>query len=103
MDNDIKKTISPPDEAHTIRCPRLGHNLSFSYCRVENNGIPCFKTLDCWFEYFDVQAYFETKLNPEQMQQLFCKPPKTKMVSLLELIKQAQAHTQTKPPAKTQG
>lgn len=93
----MKEKIPPPDEDHTIRCPRLGHNLSFSYCQVENNGIPCFKALDCWFEYFDVQAYFEARLDPEQMQQLFHQPPKPKLLSLLELIKQAQ----TKPPEKT--
>lgn len=96
MKKDKKKRISPPDEDHTIRCPRLGHNLGFSYCRIENNGNPCFKALDCWFEHFQVQAYFEARLGPEKMQQLFRQPPKTKMISLLELIQQAQKNQSDK-------
>ncbi len=98
MENDIKENQSPPDENLTIRCPRLGHNLGFSYCRIENNGKPCFKALDCWFEHFQVQAYFEARLEPEEMQQLFLQPPKPKMVSLLELIQQAQSKKSEKTP-----
>lgn len=95
----MKKSMSAPDDDHTIRCPRLGHNLGFSYCRIENNGKPCFKALDCWFEHFEVQAYFEARLDPDTLQQVFHQPPKPKMLSLFELIKQAQA----KPPEKTPG
>ncbi len=52
----------PPGKEVNIRCPRLGHQINFPYCRSENNGLPCFKTLDCWFNHFDVHAYLTEKL-----------------------------------------
>ncbi len=82
----------PPDD-YTIRCPRLGHNLAFSYCAQESDGQPCFKTLDCWFEHFEVRAYLEAKLPAEKFQRVFAQKPKPKMLSLVELIAQAQKNS----------
>ena len=53
----MDKEKTPPGDDHKIRCPRLGHMIHFSYCRVENTGLPCFKTLDCWFEHFMVEEH----------------------------------------------
>jgi hypothetical protein len=36
------------------RCRRLGHEITFAYCRRENFGKPCRLILDCWWERFDV-------------------------------------------------
>jgi hypothetical protein len=52
-------------------CRILGHYLSFSYCRSCQEGAPCFKILDCWFE-------------------RFLQPPKPKVQTLVALIQQAQ-------------
>jgi hypothetical protein len=81
---------TPPDEDYKIRCPRLGHMITFSYCRVENMGLPCFKTLDCWFQHFMVEAYFQQELSPEKWEEVFNRPRKTKVLSLIELIEQAK-------------
>ena len=83
-----KKT--PPADDYEIRCPRLGHQIYFSYCRQENQGLPCFKTLDCWHTHFDVQAHLQAELTPEDYEKTFCKQVKPKMLSLLELIEQAK-------------
>ena len=82
--------INPPDDQYRIRCPRLGHQIMFAYCRSENEGLPCFKTLDCWFEHFEVEAYLRDLLSPEEWERVFSKPPKPKMLSLLELIEEAK-------------
>ena len=29
-------------------CPRLGHEVTFSYCRQEGNRIPCSRIVACW-------------------------------------------------------
>jgi len=84
-----KKNIPPGDE-NKIRCPRLGHQISFSYCRSENKGLPCFKSLDCWFEHFPVEAYLRRELKPEEWDNVFNRPPKPKMLSLVELIEEAK-------------
>ena len=73
-----------------IRCPRLGHQIVFSYCRTENRGLPCFKTLDCWHTRFPVEELLRKELSPEEWEQAFESPPKPKVQSLLELIEEAK-------------
>ncbi len=80
----------PPTDEQTIRCPRLGHQISFSFCRIESKGLPCFKTLDCWYAHFPVEAHLKTELSPEQWEKSFDRPSQPKMASLLELIEQAK-------------
>jgi hypothetical protein len=82
--------IIPPGDDCKIRCPRLGHQITFSYCRLENRGRPCFKTLDCWFQHFPVDEYLRNELDPEDWEQIFGRPPKPKMLTLLELIEAAK-------------
>ena len=37
------------------RCPRLGGEVAFGYCKVcGGEKTPCFKVFDCWWERFDV-------------------------------------------------
>ena len=75
---------------YSIRCPRLGHAITFSYCRTENSGLPCFKTLDCWFQYFPVEAYLKERLSEEEWEKAFTPKGQTKVQSLLEIIEQAK-------------
>jgi hypothetical protein len=86
----------PPHDDYKIRCPRLGHQITFLYCRHENMGLPCSKSLDCWFEHFQVEAYLKGELPEEEWERIFCKRPRAKMASLLELIEQAKNR---KPPS----
>lgn len=86
----MSKTTIPGNDNFSIRCPRLGHQVSFSYCRSENSGLPCFKILDCWYRYFPVEEYLKEELTPEEWAQVFEGPPRTKVMSLLELIEQAK-------------
>ncbi|WP_299980082.1 hypothetical protein [Desulfobacula sp.] len=80
----------PPKESFNIRCPRLGHQINFPYCRSENSGLPCFKTLDCWHSYFDVHSYLTGKLREEDFQKAFLNKGKPKITSLFDLIEQAK-------------
>jgi len=91
----MSKPSKPPDDNFEIRCPKLGHQIYFSYCVKENQGVPCYRTLDCWFAHFEVAAFFEKALTPAQWKAAFEKPPKPKMISLLEMIEQAK-NRQTK-------
>lgn len=81
---------TPPDNSFQIRCPRLGHQIYFSYCRSENNGLPCFKVIDCWSGHFLVEAYLRKELTPDELNGILEKKPKPKMLSLVELIEQAK-------------
>ena len=86
----MDKPIEPPGDDFNIRCPRLGHQIFFSYCIVENYGEPCFKIVDCWHRHFDVVAYLQKHLSPDQWDKLVNRPPKPKVLSLVELIEQAK-------------
>jgi hypothetical protein len=70
-------------------CRILGHHLSFSYCRSCQEGAPCFKILDCWFDKFDVRRFIEENYTTEEIER-FLQPPKAKVQTLVELIQQAR-------------
>ncbi len=86
----MEKPVEPPGDDYKIRCPRLGHQIFFSYCKVENQGGPCYKILDCWHRHFDVEGYLQKELTSEQWDRLVNRPAKPKMLSLIELIEQAK-------------
>ena len=71
----MTKKSTPPGDDYTIRCPRLGHQISFTYCRSENMGYPCFKTLDCWFQHFPVEEYLRKELTPDEWEKAFAGRP----------------------------
>ena len=73
------------------RCPRLGGPVGFNYClQCEVNKKPCWKIRDCWWEYFDVDAYLQANLPEEIYSQLIEAKPKPKMVTLVEMIEAAK-------------
>ena len=86
----MKIKNSSPDDDYRIRCPRLGHQIPFSYCRKENQGLPCFKIIDCWYNHFPVEQYLKKDLTSDEWEKTFNRPPRNKIVSLLELIEQAK-------------
>lgn len=86
----MKLDSTPPVDSFKIRCPRLGQQISFSYCRRENVGLPCVKTLDCWYIYFHVVEHLQQELSDAEWQESLAKPPIPKLLSLAELIDKAQ-------------
>jgi len=72
-----------------IYCRMLGHHLTFAYCRQTASAQPCRKIFDCWSEKLDIEQFTKEHFTKEQIKTLLA-PPKTKMVSLVELIRQAQ-------------
>ena len=76
----------PPDETFQIRCAKLGHQIHFSYCRKENFGLPCVRTLTCWHPYFKVNEYLRRELTPEQWRDSYEKTVKEKVLSIVEQI-----------------
>lgn len=79
-----------------IYCRKLGHWLSFSYCRQENNGLPCRKIADCWFEKIPIERFLKENYKEEEISYIF-KPSKQKLTSLIELIEQAKKRSDKSP------
>jgi hypothetical protein len=85
--------LTEHDQDVLPRCPRLGHELTFGYCRQETRGKPCRLILDCWWEQFDVRAFLQAQLSAEAMGQVeraCAAPPPSKVLSLLDIVQQAR-------------
>lgn len=73
------------------RCPRLGHEVGFKYCRTQEGQRPCANILNCWWERFNVTAFLRDELPPEEYASLIFPPPPTPKVDhILELIQKAK-------------
>ena len=72
-------------------CPRLGHDLAFSYCRKPGSAAPCSKMKDCWWERFNSQAFMEEHFDEEVLSKMSA-PPQNRATSLFDLLQQAQEH-----------
>lgn len=90
--NETNETLSsdPPGNDVQIRCPRLGHEIYFKYCRHENYGLPCFKTLDCWFNQFDVHTHLKENMTKEDFEKVFLNIAKPKIHALFDLIQKSR-------------
>jgi hypothetical protein len=77
-----------------IRCPRIGGEVNFLFCRTENNMLPCRWIAGCWKERMEIQTFLEDHYTKEELEQIFT-PPKSKMESLVTLVeKTKKAHKQ---------
>lgn len=73
------------------RCPRLGSDITFAYCRTCGQGfLPCGKIFDCWWETFDIAAFLKETLPEAVFNKLAEFRPKPKLTSILELIEEAK-------------
>lgn len=89
-----EKTYTDFDDEEGF-CRILGHHLSFSYCRSCQEGAPCYKILDCWFDRFDIRKFIEGIYTVEEIAR-FLQPPKPKVQTLLTLIQQAHKRMREK-------
>ena len=98
--------LNEHDQDVFARCPRLGHELTFGYCRQETRGSPCRLILDCWWERFDVRSFLQAHLPEEAMAQVEragAAPPPSKVLSLVEMIQQAKDRIAVEKPDAEQG
>lgn len=77
-----------------IRCPKLGGQVTFSYCRREGGALPCQRTIICWQGRFAVEAFLRSVLKTEDWDRWMNQRPKEKVVTLLELIEAAKKRLQ---------
>jgi hypothetical protein len=93
--------LNEHDQDIMPRCRRLGHEVTFGYCRQETAGKPCRLILDCWWERFDVRAFLQTHL-PEaamaEVERAATSPPPSKVLSLVEMIEQAKSRISAETP-----
>jgi hypothetical protein len=72
-----------------IRCPRIGGEVSFLFCRTENNMLPCRWIAGCWKGLIEIQTFLEAHYIQKELEQIFI-PPKPKVESLVNLVEKAK-------------
>jgi hypothetical protein len=76
-------------DTYTRRCPKLGHEVAFSYCRQPGGDVPCKSIFDCWWERFDIEEFIHLHYSQEVIAKIM-EPLMPKHSSLFELMQQAQ-------------
>lgn len=74
-----------------IRCPRLGHEVPFSYCQQESNPFPCERIVSCWGQLLPVERIIREGMDVETWTAYVKRIPQHKISTLVDLITQAQA------------
>jgi hypothetical protein len=88
-------------DTRPLRCRRLGHDVTFGYCRMQEGASLCPLILDCWWEVFDVAAFFREHLEPAEFEKLARRGFRSKVTSLLDLVEQAREAAQAEPGASS--
>jgi hypothetical protein len=81
-----KYTMKEKYDTNEFYCPKLGHHLSFKYCRTENLGLPCSRIIKCCSDKIPVQNFLTTHYAGEEIQQIL-KRPEPKINTILDIIR----------------
>lgn len=73
-------------DAVATRCPQLGSEVTFGYCRAVADGLPCRRALVCFAQRFPVQEFFRRALRPQTFARVFRSPPEDPATRLLRAI-----------------
>ena len=76
-----------------LRCPRLGGEVKFSYCRKEGGDLPCPRIITCWYPHFPVEQHLKANMTKDSWDSFVGQMPKDKITSLMELIEAAKKRT----------
>jgi hypothetical protein len=72
-----------------IYCRKLGHCLSFGYCRATHSGLPCGSIVSCWNGRIPLEQFLSEHY-PDHLERILAPPP-PKLVSLVETIQRVEA------------
>jgi hypothetical protein len=81
-----------------LRCPRLGGDVTFSYCRKEGGELPCLRIITCWHPFFPVEQHLRESMTADSWDSFVCQAPKDKMTTLIELIDAAKSRAKRENP-----
>jgi hypothetical protein len=86
-----------------MRCPRLGGEVTFSYCRREGGDIPCLRVITCWHSFFPVEQYMKKNMTEDAWNSFVNRIPKDKIITIVELIEEAKKREGQKKANKDNG
>jgi len=87
----MKSRLPQAERCLRRRCPRLGGEVSFQYCReTDPDGSACWKILDCWWETFDVARYLQDTMDAESFERLTRPRAPRKISQLIQAVDASQ-------------
>lgn len=78
-----------------IRCPKLGCEITFAYCRQEQGDLPCARTVKCWQPYFPVEKYLEEILSDDDRARFYNTEPQGRLATIFETVDRIKNKTET--------
>lgn len=73
-------------EKQEIRCPKLGHEVTFGYCRQEGGATPCQRIISCWGGRLRMDIQAQQNFGSELWRRLDSLKMKDRLSTLLELV-----------------
>jgi hypothetical protein len=73
-----------------IRCPQLGGEVPFHYCRTVNEDLPCRRIIICWEFRVEISKFLSNHYSLDQIQHALAPPTKTRVETILDLIEKAK-------------
>jgi len=73
-----------------IRCPQLGGEVPFHYCRTVNENLPCRRIMVCWELRIDISKFLSDHYSADQIQRALAPPTQTRIETILEIIEKAK-------------
>lgn len=94
MDDSGDNEIDERFDGEEIYCRKLGHFLTFNYCRREREEKPCSRIIACWGERIPIRDFLSAHFSTDEID-AFVTPPPGRMDSLLEIIERAKKRANT--------
>ena len=73
-----------------IRCPPLGGEVPFRYCRTVNEELPCRRMILCWGSRIEISKFLSEHYSIDQIQRALSPPTKSRVETIIELIEKAK-------------
>jgi len=77
-------------DAFILRCPQLGGEVPFQYCRTVNEDLPCRKIIICWEFRIEIGKFLNENYSIDEIQRALAPPSKTRIETILELIEKVK-------------
>ena len=79
-----------------IYCRKLGHDITFGYCRKEGITEPCYRIVRCWIEHIDIEGYLTDKFGDTFLDKFAGRESKDKITSIVEILEKAKKHKEVR-------
>jgi hypothetical protein len=77
-------------DSREIRCPRLGGEVNFKYCRTSEPPF-CHRIIVCWAERMDIGTFLAENFTPEEIRSGLEKKSGDKLSQLLNIAAKSKS------------